>query len=130
HDEARSDEGRERHAENLAPAPSHGYTEDDEEQQGSDGWRPDSLRLHLEKPPDLLHIEAPQPNPVESGDERLSFGRKSLPDTDVGVDEFGLLAGADRRGGGLIGHAGRLSALPRAGNTLCGCVRRLTMEFE
>src|SRR5690606_441254 len=85
---------------------------------------PHRLGLDLEKPPHLLHIEAPQPDPVESRDPRLPLGRKPAPGTCFGVDEFGRLAGIVRRGDwGLIDHADRLSAPPCAGNDLCGAAR-------
>ena len=81
-----------RYAEHFAPAPPHGDRENHQKQQRRHRRSPNGLRLDLEKPAHLLHIEAPQPDPVESRDQRLPLGWKQTPGTCGGVDEFRLPA--------------------------------------
>ena len=77
HDQARRDEIGERHVEDAAIAAPQSDVENHQEQHRADRRTPDRLRLHLEKPANLLNIEAPQADAVDPGDDRLTARRKS-----------------------------------------------------
>ena len=73
-DQARSEEIGEGHAHHGPPRTAQRDGEDDQEQQGGDGRRPDRLQLDLEETPHLLHIEGRKAAPIDVPDHRDARG--------------------------------------------------------
>ena len=76
HDQPGCDEGCEIDPEHHSPAATHRHGENNQKQHGGYRRSPNRLGLDLEKAADFLHIERPQPEPVNPVDHGYSLGRK------------------------------------------------------